>query len=485
MSKPEIKYTQLFINNEFVDAKSGRTFPTYNPATEEVIAQVQEADKEDVDAAVAAARAAFQLDSEWRKMNASARGALLNKLASLMRRDKEYLSKLESYNNGKPLWESEMDLDMSISCFEYYAGWSDKIFGQTIPIDGPYFSYTRHEAVGVCGQIIPWNYPILMLAWKWGPALACGNTVVIKPAEQTPLSALHVAALAREAGFPAGVINVVNGYGSVAGHHLAHHMDVNKIAFTGSTVVGRKIQRASADSNLKRVSLELGGKSPFIICDVDDATLQQAAEDTAFSIFTNQGQSCCASSRIFVHEKVYESYLLKLKKIAESKVVGDPFDAKTTNGAIISDVQFKKVLEYIRSGKESGARIMAGGERVGSKGYFLQPTILADCQDEWKVAKEEIFGPVVSVFKFSDLAEAIKRANASSYGLAAGVVSNNINEVLKVAHSVEAGSVWVNCYEIVANQSPFGGYKQSGIGRELGSYGLHEYTEVKTVTIKV
>jgi acyl-CoA reductase-like NAD-dependent aldehyde dehydrogenase len=370
-------------------------------------------------------------------------------------------------------------------CFEYYAGWSDKIFGQTIPIDGPFFSYTRREAIGVCGQIIPWNYPILMLSWKWAPALACGNTVVMKPAEQTPLSALYLCALAKEAGFPAGVINVITGYGPVAGTHLANHMDVNKIAFTGSTAVGRKIQQAAALSNLKRVSLELGGKSPFIICDVDEKTLQQAAEDTSFSIFTNQGQSCCASSRVFVHEKVYDSYLAKLKTIAESKIVGNPFDAATTTGALISDLQFKKVLNYIESGKAEGARLVTGGERVGAKGYFLRPTIFADCRDDMKIAREEIFGPVVSVFKFADLKEAIKRANDTSYGLAAGVVSNNVSEVLKVAHSVNAGSIWVNCYEIVANQSPFGGFKQSGYGRELGFDGLKEYTEVKTVTIKL
>ncbi len=370
-------------------------------------------------------------------------------------------------NNGQPLWESLLGLDASIKCLEYYGGWSDKVFGQTIPIDGPFFSYTRREAIGVCGQIIPWNYPILMLAWKWGPALACGNTVVMKPAEQTPLTALAIAALAKEAGFPAGVINVIPGLGPIAGHHLAHHMDVNKIAFTGSTVVGRKIQEASAKSNLKRVSLELGGKSPFIIFDVDDKQLQKAAEDTASSIFANQGQSCCASSRVFVHESVHDAYVEKLRKIADSKVVGDPFGANTTNGALISDLQFRKVLDYIESGKAEGAKVVAGGERVGNKGYFVRPTIFTECRDEMKIAKEEIFGPVVSVFKFTELKEALERANATHYGLAAGIFCNDINKILPLAHALEAGSVWVNCYEIVANQSPFGGFKQSGIGREL------------------
>lgn len=475
----------MFIDNEFVDALSGRTFPTYNPATEEVIAQVQEADAQDVDRAVKAARKAFALDSEWRKMDASARGQLIHQFAQLVRRDQEYLAKLESYNNGKTYGESLFDIDYSIKCLEYYAGWTDKITGHTIPVDGPFFTYTRREAVGVCGQIIPWNYPILMLAWKFGPALCCGNTIVLKPAEQTPLTALYIAALAKEAGFPAGVINVVPGYGPVAGHALSYHMDVNKIAFTGSTVVGRKIQEASAKSNLKRVSLELGGKSPFVIFDVDDAALQQAAEDTSFSIFGNQGQSCCASSRIFVHEDVYERYLEKLKAIADSKVVGDPFDSKSTNGALISKVQFDKVLDYIQSGKDQGARVVCGGARQGERGYFVRPTIFADCTDDMKVAQEEIFGPVVCVFKFKDLEEAIRRANATSYGLAAGVFTRDINRVLKVAHALDAGSVWVNCFEIVNNQAPFGGFKQSGFGRELGEYGLHEYTEIKCVTVRM
>jgi len=402
-----------------------------------------------------------------------------------MRRDIDYLSKLESLNNGKTVNESVADIDFSAKCLEYYAGWSDKIFGKTIPVDGPFFTYTRHEPIGVCGQIIPWNYPILMLAWKFGPALACGNTIVLKPAEQTPLTALYIASLAVEAGFPAGVINVVPGYGPSAGQALTTHLDVQKIAFTGSTEVGRLIQEASAKSNLKRVSLELGGKSPFIIFDADDDIIQKAAEDTAGSIFANQGQSCCASSRVFVQDKVYDKYIEKLKAIAESKVVGDPFDSKSTNGALISEEQFDKVLGYIKSGKEQGARCVAGGERVGNKGFFVKPTVFADVKDDMKIAKEEIFGPVVSVFKFNEISEVVRRANASTYGLAAGIYSNDINKVLSVAHSLEAGSVWVNCYEIVANQAPFGGFKQSGFGRELGEYGLHEYTEVKNVTIKM
>lgn len=485
VAKPEIKYTQLFINNEFVNSVSGATFPTYNPATEEVIAQVQEADVADVDLAVAAARKAFSLNSEWRKMNASDRGQLIHKFAQLMRRDQDELARLESLNCGKAYNDALGDIDFSIKGIEYYAGWADKIHGQTIPVDGPFFTYTRHEPIGVCGQIIPWNYPILMFAWKFGPAIAAGNTVVMKPAEQTPLTALALAALVKEAGFPPGVFNIVPGYGPKAGNAIAMHNDINKVAFTGSTIVGRKIQEASAKSNLKRVSLELGGKSPFIIFDLDDEGLQRAAEDTANSIFGNNGQSCCASSRVFVQESVHDKFVAKLKAVAEAKVVGDPFSTSTTNGALISELQFNKVLNYIKTGKEQGAKVVTGGERCAPKGYFIPPTVFVDVQDDMTIAKEEIFGPVVSVFKFKDIEEGLRRANATTYGLAAGIYSNDINKVLTLAHSLDAGSVWVNCYEVVQNQAPFGGFKQSGFGRELGEYGLHEYTEVKNVTIRL
>lgn len=378
------------------------------------------------------------------------------------------------------------DLDCSIACFEYYAGWTDKIFGKTIPVDGDFFCFTKHEPIGVCAQIIPWNYPIMMLAWKFGPALACGNTLVLKPAEQTPLSALVIAELAKEAGFPAGVINIVNGRGANTGALLSEHLDVNKIAFTGSVVVGRKIQEASAKSNLKRVTLELGGKSPFIITDVDDELIERAAEDTAASIFANQGQSCCACSRIFVHEKVHDKYVSALAKIADSKVVGDPFDASTTNGAIISKVQFDKILDYIESGKKEGATVAAGGKKCGNnKGYFLRPTVFTNVTDDMKIAKEEIFGPVVCVFKWKTVDEVIKRANNTTYGLGSGLYSRDMNQIMKISSALEAGSVWVNSYEAINNQAPFGGYKQSGFGRELGEYGLHEYTEVKNVTMKL
>lgn len=481
-SKINVEFTQLFINNEFIDSKSGNKFPTYNPATEEIIAEVQEADETDVNLAVEAAHEAFKLGSEWRSLDPSARGQMLYKLAQLMRRDIKKLADLESLNNGKPVADSIADIDLSIKCFEYYAGWCDKVFGKTIPVDGPFFTYTKHEPVGVCGLIIPWNYPIQTLSWKFAPALACGNTVVLKPAEQTPLTALACAALFKEAGFPAGVINIVPGYGKT-GAFITSHMKVNKVSFTGSTVVGRKIQEASANSNLKRVTLELGGKSPLIV--LKDADLEQAAEECATSIFSNQGQVCSGASRAFVHEDVHDRFVDFLKKCAEKRVVGDAFDEKSDIGAVISKVQFDKILNYIKLGKEQGAVCETGGERIGDKGYFVKPTVFTQVTDDMTIAREEIFGPVVSVFKFKDTDEVIRRANATTYGLAAGVFSKDINEVMKVTSALQAGTVWVNCYDLVHNAAPFGGFKQSGFGRELGEYGLHEYTEVKNVTIRL
>lgn len=478
----KIEHTQLFINNEFVDSKSGKTFPTCNPATEEVIAQVQEANEADVDLAVDAACDAFKSGSEWRSMDASARGLLINKFAQLMRRDLNKLAELESLNNGKPYGDSIADIDSSIKCFEYYAGWCDKICGKTIPVDGSFFTYTKHEPIGVCGMIIPWNYPIQTLSWKFAPALACGNTVVLKPAEQTPLTALAVAALFKEAGFPPGVINIVPGYGQT-GSYISSHLKVNKISFTGSTIVGRKIQEASAKSNLKRVTLELGGKSPLIV--FKDADVEKAANECATSIFSNQGQVCSGASRAFVHEDVHDEFVACMKKVAEARVVGDPFDEKSEIGAVISKLQLDKILNYIKLGKEQGAVCVSGGEKIDGKGYFMQPTIFTGVTDNMTIAREEIFGPVISVLKFKDTDEVIRRANDTPYGLAAGVFTKDINIIMKVTSALQAGTVWVNCYDLVHNSAPFGGYKQSGFGKELGEYGLHEYTEVKNVTIRL
>nr|CAD7400948.1 unnamed protein product [Timema cristinae] len=473
----------LFINNEFVDAVSGKTFPTLNPTNAKKIVDVAEADKADVDLAVAAASRAFQRGSEWRTMDASARGKLLNKLASLIERDIEYLANLESLDNGKAYSDSLFDINCAIDTFRYYAGWADKIHGNTIPVDGPLLTFTRREPVGVVGQIIPWNYPVLMLSWKWGPALATGCTVVLKPAEQTPLTALYVAALSKEAGFPAGVINLVPGYGPTAGSAISSHPKINKVAFTGSTEVGRLIAQAAAQSNLKRVSLELGGKSPLIV--FSDADVDEAVDIAHSAIFANHGQNCCAGSRTFVQEEVYEQFVKKATAKAAAKKVGDPFVEGTEQGPQIDDEMFNKVLALIKSGKEQGAKLECGGDRFGNEGYFIKPTVFSNVTDSMKIAQEEIFGPVQSIIKFKTLEEAIERANNTTYGLAAGIITKDINKALTFAQSVQAGSVWVNCYDMVVPQAPFGGFKQSGTGRELGEDSLKEYLEVKTVTIKL
>ncbi|CAH1255624.1 ALDH1A1 [Branchiostoma lanceolatum] len=484
VTNPQIKYTQIFINNEWHNSVSGKTFPTFNPATEEKLADVQEGDKADVDKAVAAARAAFKIGSPWRTMDASQRGRLMHKLADLIERDRVYLASLEVLDNGKPFAEAyKGDLGATVDTLRYYAGWSDKVCGKTIPVDGPMFTYTRHEPVGVCGQIIPWNYPVMMVAWKIGPALACGNTVVLKPAEQTPLSALYVAALVVEAGFPPGVINIVPGYGPTAGAAISEHMDVDKVAFTGSTEVGRIIQQAAGKSNLKRVSLELGGKSPLIV--FADSDLDVAVETAHNGLFGNMGQCCCAGSRTFVQESIYDEFVKKSVERASGRTIGHGFDLNAEHGPQVDKEQFDKILGLIHSGKEEGAQLGCGGDRHGDKGYFVKPTVFYDVQDHMRIAKEEIFGPVQTIFKFKSIEEAIDRANNTTYGLAAGVFTKDIDKALTIANSVLAGSVWVNTYDPGLLQAPFGGFKMSGNGRELGEYALHEYTEVKTVTIKL
>lgn len=480
---PQIKYTQLFINNEWCDSVSGKKFPTINPCTGEKICDVQEGDKADIDKAVAAARKAFKRGSIWRRLDASKRGKLIYKFADLMERDISYLASLETLDNGKPFNDSVFDVNCAIDVMRYYAGWCDKNHGQTIPTDGELFTFTRHEPVGVCGQIIPWNYPVLMLAWKFGPALACGNTVVLKPAEQTPLTALYCASLIKEAGFPPGVANVVPGYGPTAGAAISGHMDIDKIAFTGSTEVGKLIMQASGLSNLKRVSLELGGKSPLII--FDDADLDIAAFWAHAAIMNNHGQNCVAGSRTFVQDTIYDEFVKKCVTLAENRCVGDPFDGKTQQGPQVDEEQFNKILGYIESGKQEGATLSCGGARVGDKGYFVQPTVFSEVKDEMKIAKEEIFGPVQTIIKFKTMDEALDRANNTTYGLAAGVITKDINTAMMVAQGLQAGSVWINCYDQVAPQTPFGGFKQSGHGRELGEYALREYTEVKTVTMAI
>ncbi|KAK4301235.1 hypothetical protein Pmani_026611 [Petrolisthes manimaculis] len=484
VKKPEILYTKLFINNEFVEAASGKTFAVINPTTEEVISNVSEAGPEDVDQAVAAARSAFGNTAPWRTMDASQRGALMHKLCDLLERDMDYLVALDTLDNGKPLCETRGDVTYTIGTLRYYAGWCDKIQGNTIPCDGEFMCMTRKEPVGVVGQIIPWNYPVMMLAWKWGPALAAGCTIVLKPAELTPLSALYVAALAKEAGFPPGVVNVVPGYGTIAGQAVSHHKDIDKVAFTGSTAVGRHVMAAAAGSNLKRITMELGGKSPIVVCE-DYDNLDEAAEVCHTAMFGNHGQNCCAGSRTFVQESIYSEFVKRAVKLAKERVVGDPFEEKTQQGPLVSKVQMERVLGYIEKGKSEGAKLECGGARQGSQGYFVKPTVFSNVTDDMIIAKEEIFGPVQVILKFKTLEEVIERSNNTTYGLASGILTTNINKALTYAQAIRAGACWVNCYDVALPQTPFGGYKQSGQGRELGEDGLAEYLETKTIVIKV
>jgi aldehyde dehydrogenase (NAD+) len=415
-------------------------------------------------------------------MSASERGRLIFKLADLIESHQEELAALESLDNGKPYRDSmAADLPLTIKCYRYYAGWADKIVGKTIPVDGDFTCFTRHEPVGVVGQIIPWNFPLLMQAWKWGPALASGCTLVLKPAEQTPLTALRVAQLAQEAGFPNGVINVVPGFGPTAGAALTRHMDVDKVAFTGETSTGQLIMEAAAKSNLKRVSLELGGKSPNIV--FADADIDAAVDGAYFGLFFNQGQCCCAGSRLFVEQSIHDEFVAKLVQRAKSQKVGDPFDPETTQGPQITREQQERVLSFIDSGKKEGATIHCGGGKPNLPGYFVEPTVFSGVTDGMKIAREEIFGPVMNILPFGNIDEVVERSNRTQFGLAAAVWTRDIKKAHRMARSLRAGTVWINCYDVFDAAAPFGGYKMSGVGRELGEYALQLYTEVKTVYI--
>uniref|UniRef100_A0A8C9XDF6 Aldehyde dehydrogenase 1 family, member A3 n=1 Tax=Sander lucioperca TaxID=283035 RepID=A0A8C9XDF6_SANLU len=478
-----LRFPQIFINNEWHTSSSGKTFPTFNPATGVKICDVEEADKEDVDRAVGAAKAAGQRGSPWRRMDTSSRGMLLHKLADLMERDRLLLATLETLDTGKPFLQSFfIDLDGSIKTLRYYAGWADKIHGKSLPV-GDFMCLTKHEPVGVCGAIIPWNFPLLMFMWKMAPALSCGNTVVIKPAEQTPLTALHIGSLIKEAGFPPGVVNIVPGFGPTAGAAIASHMDINKVAFTGSTEVGQLIKEASAKSNLKRVTLELGGKNPCIV--FADCDLQLAVEETQKGALYNQGQCCTAASRVFVEESIYEEFVRRSIENVKKIVIGDPLDPQTSHGPQIDRQHFDKIMDLIKSGKEEGARLEYGGAALGEKGLFIKPTIFSGVKDHMRIAKEEIFGPVQCIFSFKSPQEAIERANSSQYGLVSAVFTTSMDRALSVSAALETGTVWINCYNALHAQTPFGGYKMSGNGRELGEYALAEYSEVKAVTIKL
>ena len=472
--------TGLFINNKFIEATTGKTFPVYNPSTEKVICEVQEAGLEDVDAAVEAAQNAFD---DWGFGDSTKRGRLLNDLADQIEKHADILASIESLNNGKPMSLARIDVQLSADCIRNYGGWANKIYGDVIDSGSEYFNYVRREPIGVCGQIIPWNFPLLMWAWKVGPALAAGNVIVLKTAESTPLSALYAAKLVKEVGFPPGVVNILSGYGQT-GQYISSHMKIKKVAFTGSTATGRHVMKAAASSNLKKVTLELGGKSPNIV--FSDADLDKAVEFANMGIFFNSGEVCCAGSRIYIQEDIYDTFIEKLKTRAEQNVVGDPFAEDTFQGPQTSKIQLDRILNYIEEGKKEGARVITGGKRVDRPGYFVHPTIFADVTEDMKIVKEEIFGPVVTVTKFKDTEDIIKMANDTEYGLAAGIHTTDINKALHVANRIRAGTVWVNTYNDFHHNVPFGGFNQSGIGRELGKEGIMEaYTQPKSVRCKI
>lgn len=471
---------KMLIDGQWVAAASGKTFPVYNPATGEVLANVAEGDKEDIDRAVKAARRAFET-GPWHTMSPSERGQTIYRLAELIEKHADEFAKLESLDNGKPLTVAcAADVPLTIDHFRYMASWATKIEGTTIPIPGQYFSYTLREPIGVVGQIIPWNFPLLMAAWKLGAALAVGCTVVLKPAEQTPLSALRLGELILEAGFPAGVVNIVPGYGETAGAALSAHDDVDKVAFTGSTEVGKMIIKAAA-GNLKKVTLELGGKSPNII--LNDTDVQTAIAGASNAIFFNQGEVCSAGSRLYVQKSIFDQVVEGVAAQAKNMKVGPGFEPSSQMGPLVSDEQLARVTGYLQSGMSEGAKAMVGGQRYGDRGYFVEPTVLVNANQQMKIVQEEIFGPVVVAQPFDDLDEIAAIANNTVYGLAAGIWTRDISKAHKLAKLLRAGTVWVNCYSVFDAAIPFGGYKQSGWGREMGHYALNNYTEVKAVTI--
>jgi phenylacetaldehyde dehydrogenase len=482
------KPRKMLIDGKWVTAISGKTFPTYNPATGEILAHVAEGDKADVDAAVKAARKAFE-SGPWSKMSATQRGKLIWKLGDLIEAHVEEFATLESLDNGKPLTVARAaDVPLAADLFRYMAGWANKLEGTTIPLSVPYtpkakyLAYTLREPVGVVAQIIPWNFPLLMAAWKLGPALAAGNTVILKPAEQTPLTALLLGELIMEAGFPDGVVNIVPGYGETAGAALAAHEGVDKVAFTGSTEVGKLIVHA-ATGNLKKVTLELGGKSPNVV--FKDADLDAAIGGSASAIFFNQGQTCCAGSRLFVERGAFDQVVEGVSAQAKKIKVGSGLDPETNMGPLVSDEQLRRVCNYLDIGLAEGARATTGGKRLGDKGYFVEPTVLVDTKDDMRVVQEEIFGPVVVAIPFDDPEELATRANDSVYGLAAGIWTKDLSKAHRTAAVLRAGTVWINCFNIFDAGLPFGGYKQSGWGREMGKDVLDLYTQTKAVCTRI
>ncbi|MCJ1400319.1 hypothetical protein MMC11_003524 [Xylographa trunciseda] len=484
------KYKQpigLFINNEWVKAKKGEKITSINPTDESEITTVHAATAEDVDVAVAAARAAFKASS-WRDLPTTSRGNLLLKLASLVEEHAETLATIETWDNGKPysVALNEDVLGEVAGCLRYYAGWADKIHGQVIDTSPAKLAYTIREPLGVCGQIIPWNYPLAMAAWKLGPALACGNTVVMKAAEQTPLSILYFANLIKEAGFPPGVVNILNGYGKDAGAAIASHVGIDKIAFTGSTATGKQIMKM-ASATMKNITLETGGKSPLLV--FEDADLEQAAKWSHIGIMSNMGQICTATSRILVQESVYDKFVkLFMEQIKTISKVGDPFSDETFQGPQVTKTQYEKVLNYIESGKSEGADLALGGQAhkdVNGKGFFIAPTVFTNVKDHMKIYREEVFGPFAVVASFKTEEEAVEMANDTTYGLGSAVFTQDISKGHRVARNIEAGMVWINSSNDSDYHVPFGGVKQSGIGRELGEAGLAAYTNSKAVHVNL
>ena len=478
---PSIRLTKHLIQNEWVDPAEGGWFETHDPSSGEVIAKVAAGTAADVERAVRAARRALE-SGPWSRMDAADRGRLLYRLADLFEARAKELASLESLNSGKTIRDSEGDLQGVVNTLRYYAGWADKIEGRTPPVRGNHLTYTLRQPVGVVGQIIPWNFPLLMLAWKWGPALACGNTIVMKPAEQTPLTALAAAELAVEAGFPPGVINIVNGLGETAGAAIVVHPGIDKVAFTGHVDTAKIIQKAAADT-LKRVTFELGGKSPNVI--FADADMEQAVEGAFHAIYFHCGQCCTAGSRLFVDEKIHAEFVERLAERSKGRRIGDPLDPATEQGPQVSDEQMQKILGYIDIGKKEGAKLVSGGRRLGNRGFFVEPTVFDRVTDDMTIARDEIFGPVVGVLPFRTIEEVVERANKTHYGLAAAIWTKDIDKAHLFARKVQAGTVWINCYHMVDTTTPFGGFKMSGQGRENGEAALEHYTELKTVTIRL
>ncbi|KAJ4846392.1 Aldehyde dehydrogenase 2 member C4 [Turnera subulata] len=476
---PTIKFNKLFINGEFVDSVSGKTFETVDPRTGEVIARIAEGDKEDIDLAVKAARHAFD-HGPWPRMSGFARGRIMMKFADLIEQNVEELAALETIDAGKLFGVvKDREIPSAANHLRYYAGAADKIHGEVLKMSRELQGYTLREPIGVVGLITPWNYPTTIFFTKVSPAMAAGCTMIVKPAEQTPLTALFYAHLAKLAGIPDGVLNVVPGYGPTAGAAITSHMDVDKVCFTGSTEVGREIMKASGNSNLKPVTLELGGKSPFLI--FDDADVNAAADLALSGALMNKGEICVASSRVYVQEGIYDEFLPKLVEKAKAWVVGDPFDPKVCQGPQVDKTQYDKILSYIEHGKREGATMVTGGKPLSDKGYYIEPTIFTNVTEDMLIGKDEIFGPVICLMKFRTIEEAIQRANNTRYGLAAGIVTKDLNVANTVSRSIRAGTIWINCYSAFDVDCPTGGYKMSGFGREKGLEGLNEYLQTKSV----